>query len=136
MVDLRSYLEEKRKLIEERLGAYVDALQCPARLKEATRYSLLAPESSLLSGGDSIVVGKVVRVFREPADPALKPRESDVCFSDQGARNAWELTADRIPEVVADSLARVNRQSIQEALDTYAQVRAPAAVVLPVAIYR
>jgi hypothetical protein len=107
-----------------------------ARVLLPVRYSLLAPESSLLSGGDSIVVGKVVRVLREPRDPALKPRESDVCFSDQGARNAFRLTADRIPQVVAGSLPRVNRQNIQEALDTYAEVRAPAAIVLPVAIYR
>jgi hypothetical protein len=107
-----------------------------ARVLLPARYSLLAPESSLLSGGDSIVVGKVVRVFREPADPADKPRESDVCFTDQQARNAFELTADRIPQVVADALPGVNAQNIQESLDTYARVRAPAAIVLPVAIYR
>jgi hypothetical protein len=113
-------------------------VQAPAnaRVLLPVRYSLLAPESSLLSGGDSIVVGKVVRVLREPEDPAAKPRESDVCFTDQQARNAFELTADRIPQVVASSLPGVNRQNIQESLDTYAQVRAPAAIVLPVAIYR
>ena len=107
-----------------------------ARVLLPVRYSLLAPESSLLSGGDSIVVGKVVRVLREPADPADKPRESDVCFADQQARNAFELTAGRIPEVVAESLPGVNPQNIDESLDTYARVRAPAAIVLPVAIYR
>lgn len=109
-----------------------------ARVLLPVRYGLLAPETSLLSGGDSIVVGKVIRVLKPPraTAPGPAPRDSDVCFRDQQARNAFELTADRIPEAVTNSLQRVTPDTIQESLDTYAAVRAPAAVVVPVAIYR
>jgi hypothetical protein len=109
-----------------------------ARILLPVRYSLLAPESSLLSGGDSVVVGKVIRVLRPPAATTAgrTPRESDVCYRDQGARNAFALTAARIPDEVIRTLPRVNRDNLLEALDTYASVRAPAAVVVPVAIYR
>jgi len=109
-----------------------------ARVLLPVQYSLLAPETSLLSGGDSIVVGKVIRVLRPPpaTTPGPAPRESDVCFRDQQARSAFELTADRIPEAVTSSLPRVTPEAIRESLDTYGAVRAPAAVVVPVAIYR
>lgn len=107
-----------------------------ARVLLPVRYGLLAPESSLLSGGDSIVVGKVIRVLREPNPPERKPRASDVCYSDEQARDAFGLTTDRIPDVVVNSLSGINLGNIEESLATYARVRAPAAVVLPVAIYR
>jgi hypothetical protein len=108
-----------------------------ARVLVPVRYSLLAPETSLLSGGDSIIVGKVIRVLRPPsATGGPAPRESDVCFRDQQARNAFGLTADRIPASVTASLRGASPEAIRESLDTYAAVRAPAAIVVPVAIYR
>ncbi len=106
-----------------------------ARILMPVRYGLLAPESSLLSGGDSIVVGKVIRVLREPPDPAAKPRETDVCFTDEQARRTFTLTQDRIPEA-ALSAAGTDRDGIANAARGYAQAIAPAAVVIPVAIYR
>jgi hypothetical protein len=107
-----------------------------ARVLLPVRYGLLASESSLLSGGDSIIVGKVIRVLREPNPPDRKPRASDVCYSDEQARDVFGLTTDRIPDVVVDSLSGITEENIQESLTAYAQIRAPAAVVLPVAIYR
>jgi hypothetical protein len=109
-----------------------------ARVLMPVRYDLLSPETSLISGGDSIVVGKVVRVLRPPTATTAgpSPRTSDVCFSDAQAAGAFALTADRIPERVIDALPDVTRDRIRASLTSYAAVRAPAAVVLPVAIYR
>ena len=109
-----------------------------ARILLPVRYSLIAPESSLLSGGDSIVVGKVIRVLRPPttATPGPQPRESDVCYRDREARNVFGLTAARIPEAVTSTPEGPSRRAVERALVSYAGVRAPAAVVVPVAIYR
>jgi hypothetical protein len=106
-----------------------------ARILLPVRYGLLSAESSLLSGGDSIVVGKVIRVLREPAAPTDKPRVTDVCFTDEPARRTFTLTQGRIPDAVLRAVD-MTRQDVADAATGYAQVRAPAAVVLPVAIYR
>jgi hypothetical protein len=106
-----------------------------ARVLVPVRYGLLAPESSLFSGGDSIIVGKVIRVLREPPDPAVRPRESDVCFTDEKARRTFTLTTALIPEPGLGA-AEMDRADVVDAAGSYAEALAPAAVVLPVAIYR
>lgn len=107
-----------------------------ARVLVSVRYSLLLPaEASQLSGGDSTVVGKVIRVLREP-EPRVKPRETDVCFRDEQARSTFALTGDGIPPTVAQALRSVTREKVAISLDVDTGVRAPAAVVLPIAIYR
>lgn len=109
-----------------------------ARVLVPVRYSLLAPEPSLLSGGDSNVVGKVIRVLRPPTTttPGPAPRESDVCYRDEGARSAFGLSIDRVPDAVLEAPPELSRERLRTALEQYASVRAPAAVVVPVAIYR
>jgi geranylgeranyl diphosphate synthase type II len=47
-VNFESYLAELRRLVEARLGRYLDAeTACPAKLREAMRYCLLAPGKRL-----------------------------------------------------------------------------------------
>lgn len=112
-----------------------------ARVIVPLRYALLAGEGSLLSGGSSTVVGKVVRVLRPPAPDSGRPRPTDVCYQDLSALNTFQLREGRLPVEALPALRdiagnRIDSGRLTRSAKGDTGAIAPGAVVVPVAIIR
>lgn len=103
-----------------------DGSSAPLRLILPLQYSLLASEASLL-GGSLTIIGKVLYRIH----PKRRP------FRDA---QTWSRFRPAIrKEDTPDKLLRrfgLDRQSVRQELERYKTVNGPAAVILPIAIYK
>jgi hypothetical protein len=102
------------------------------------QFAFFADEPSLFSGGNSTVVGKVVRVLKPPQDPARRPRRTDVCYEDQTTLNTFGLGLPQLPErtFVDSDVGLIDRERVTRSLLNDVKAIAPAAVVVPIAAGR
>jgi hypothetical protein len=109
-----------------------------ARVLIPFQFVFFADEPSLFSGGNSTIVGKVVRVLRPPTDPARRPRRTDVCYEDQTTLNTFGLGLPLLPQrVFVDSdVGVIDRERVTRSLLSDLKAIAPGAVVVPVAAGR
>lgn len=117
-------------------NVWPEAPQPNARILVPIQYALLSPEPSLISGGRSTILGKAVRVLTPPEKPRVRPRVHDVCYRDVGTYSLFGLQERFLPEGVLRRLRGVTRERIRRSLASDTAVIAPAAVVLPIAIYK
>ncbi len=107
-----------------------------ARIIVPIQYALLSPEPSLVSGGRSTIVGKAARVLAPPEDATVRPRPTDVCYRDVGTFNLFALQQRFLPDSVLERLEGLDRARIRRSLEGDTAAIAPAAVILPIAIYK
>ncbi len=105
-----------------------------ARVIVPVQFSQLAGEQSLFSGGESTVFGKVVRVLH-PRPGNRLARASDVCYRDLVSYNTFTLGRPLLPPALIGDLGLTPAQ-IDESLGEDTSLRWPAAVVVPVAIFK